>query len=212
MGQRQTAIAYVDGFNLYYGLRDSCDGAGIRWRWIDIPRLCRMIVPEVEVTHLKYFTARVQPQGHAKAKRQARFLRALRSLPNVSIHYGSFIQKEAEMRLASNRSRRVRVLRTEEKGSDVNLATHLVVDGLVKHAFGVAVVVSNDSDLVYPIQVVRAGGCEVGVLNPHLDQPSAELRKVASWVRPIRPRAVRMVPLAPELRDADGVFRKPPAW
>ena len=43
----------------------------------------------------------------------------------------------------------------EEKGSDVNLAVHLVNDAW-KKSFDAAVVISNDTDLVTPIRMVSA--------------------------------------------------------
>ena len=46
------------------------------------------------------------------------------------------------------------VLRTEEKGSDVNLATYLLLDAF-DNDYDTAIVVSNDSDFIHPIEVVR---------------------------------------------------------
>lgn len=61
----------------------------------------------------------------------------------------------------------VRVLKTEEKGSDVNLASHLVNDAHNRD-FEVAIVISNDSDLVEPVRIVTQElGLQVGILNPH---------------------------------------------
>ena len=52
----------------------------------------------------------------------------------------------------------------EEKGSDVNLAAHLLVDGFTGK-YEVAVVVSNDADLLEPVRLVRAVlGLPVGVI------------------------------------------------
>jgi hypothetical protein len=48
----------------------------------------------------------------------------------------------------------VRVLKTEENGSDVNLATYLLSDAY-EQVFEKAVVISNDSDLCTPIALVR---------------------------------------------------------
>src|SRR5215831_3668847 len=48
----------------------------------------------------------------------------------------------------------VKVEKAEEKGSDVNLATHLVRDAFLNE-FDVAVVITNDTDLIEPIKVVR---------------------------------------------------------
>jgi hypothetical protein len=47
----------------------------------------------------------------------------------------------------------VRVLKVEEKGSDVNLASHLLLDAF-QGSFDVAAVLSNDSDLIEPMRIV----------------------------------------------------------
>ena len=47
----------------------------------------------------------------------------------------------------------VLVFKVEEKGSDVNLASHLLFDAF-RGAFDAAAVLSNDSDLVEPIRIV----------------------------------------------------------
>ena len=75
-----------------------------------------------------------------------------------------------------------RILRTEEKRSDVNLATMLLVD-CVFDTFDEAVIVSNDSDLALPIEyAVNSFGKTVGVINPqNHGKPSGDLSNVASW-------------------------------
>ena len=80
----------------------------------------------------------------------------------------------------------IRVIKTEEKGSDVNIAVHLVNDGH-KRCYQVAVLISNDLDLVEPVRIVRSElKLPVGVLNPIPARPSVELRKYATFVKPIR--------------------------
>jgi hypothetical protein len=60
----------------------------------------------------------------------------------------------------------VRVLVTEEKGSDVNLATHLLLDAAANDA-EVAIVVSDDFDLKTPLAAARNQlGRTVGVVSP----------------------------------------------
>jgi hypothetical protein len=59
------------------------------------------------------------------------YLRPLGTLPNVSIHYGHFLTHEITMPrvpVPGRRQEYVQVIKTEEKGSDVNLATHLLHD------------------------------------------------------------------------------------
>lgn len=76
----------------------------------------------------------------------------------------------------------VRIHKTEEKGSDVNLACHLLLDAF-RGNFDVAAILSNDSDLVEPIRIAtRELGCVVGLLTP-VPNPNPELRRVSSFIR-----------------------------
>lgn len=79
----------------------------------------------------------------------------------------AFFTHEVMMPLAPPAKGYQRVIKTEEKGSDVNLATNLLIDGF-DNAYELAVVLSNDSDLLEPIKVVTERlGKPVGILNPH---------------------------------------------
>jgi hypothetical protein len=66
---------------------------------------------------------------------QGVYLRALRTLPLVSLHFGHFLTNEVWMPLSpppATGPRKVKVTKVEEKGSDVNLATHLLLDAFKK--------------------------------------------------------------------------------
>lgn len=134
---------YVDGFNLYYGaVKDS------PYRWLNIRRLCELLLPHHTIQTIKYFTARVSARKDDpdKPTRQQIFLRALRTLPDFEIIYGRFLSHDVMMPLADppvKGSRFVKVIRTEEKGSDVNIATHLIHDAY-QQKFKYAVLVTND--------------------------------------------------------------------
>lgn len=56
------------------------------------------------------------------------------------------------------------VARREEEGSDVNVASHLLI-GLLTERVDAAVVISNGSDLAYPVTYVR-GRVPIGLVNP----------------------------------------------
>lgn len=58
----------------------------------------------------------------------------------------------------------VSVARREEKGSDVNVASHLLID-IFEQRIDAAVVISNDSDLALPIRHARQR-VPVGLVNP----------------------------------------------
>ena len=102
----------------------------------------------------------------------------------------------------------VEVLDTKEKGSDVNLATYLLVDGFNKE-YQMAVVISADSDLAEPIKLtISQLGLPVGVLHPYRFH-SAELAQIAKFYRPIRERALKASRFPDILTDAQGTITKP---
>lgn len=105
----------------------------------------------------------------------------------------------------------VQVLKTEEKGSDVNLATHLLNDAHLGK-FDIAVVISNDSDLLAPIKIVREQlGKKVGVLNPH-QHPSRAIQPHIDFYKPIRSGVLQAAQFPLSLTDQHGTFTKPITW
>jgi uncharacterized LabA/DUF88 family protein len=204
-------IVYVDGFNLYYGAVK-----GTAYKWLDIPKMCRLLLPKNDIIKVKYFTARVSARAGDpdQPTRQDAFLRALGTLADVEIVLGRFLTSEVTRRIAKpapGGPRYCRVIKTEEKGSDVNLATHLLRDAFLDQ-LEVAVLVTNDSDLAEPVRIVRSElNKPVGILNPH-KRPSHELRKYATFIKPIRRGVLEASQFPPQLRDARGLITKPAKW
>jgi NYN domain len=155
-----------------------------------------------------------RPNDPDQTVRQQLFLRALQTLPGVSLHLGHFLSHEVMMPLAGPVGRLqqyARVIKTEEKGSDVNLATHLLHDAHMGR-FDIAVVVSNDSDLLEPIKIVRGQlGKKVGILNPHKN-PSRALLPHIDFIKQIRAGVLQASQFSPVLTDRHGTFTKPAAW
>ena len=213
---------YVDGFNLYYGaLR------GRPYRWLDIRQFAqRLLRPDDELHRVRYFTARVRPfpNDPDASVRQATYIRALNTLPGVSVHFGRFLITRPMMLRADGRGS-IRVIKSEEKGSDVNLAMHLLLDACDRD-FEAALVVSNDSDLAEPVRVVqsrfhRPVGVAFPILNRSADgrrrPPSNTLLGVAAVRRFItnsrrRRRLLAESQFPATLADARGSFSRPPAW
>ena len=205
------AYVYVDGFNLYYGLLKKSPH-----KWLDLNALCRMLLPEYYVLKIKYFTALVNyresnPHAH---ERQRIYLRALRTLPNVEVILGHFLTHPVNMVLESPLSpeeRIVRVLKSEEKGSDVNMASHLLLDGF-RDRYDVAVVLSNDSDLGTPIAMVKDElNKKVGLLNPQ-KRPSMVLLELADFIRKVRSGVLEKCQFPQKIKDINGSVRKPKVW
>jgi hypothetical protein len=105
----------------------------------------------------------------------------------------------------------VEVIETEEKGSDVALGALLVAHGY-QDRYQAAIVLSNDSDLVLPIRIVREElGKPVGILNPH-KRFSVELQEVASFRRQIREGHLQAAQFPETPHDAQGTITKPDRW
>lgn len=231
--------AYIDGFNLYYGLGElvaSSGGAVASWKWLDLRALSQLFVPHDHLVRVRYFTARVASVAHDPGlqQRQQAYIRALETLPGLSVHYGQFKVQKKRMPLVDNPSAvqrgligrlglnlkvhpdgntTVKVWRTEEKGSDVNLATMLLADGF-RGDYDKAIVFSNDTDLCEPVRlVVQELGLPVIVVNPrgHL-QPAAELKKIATATRSVRLASLTTSQLPTTLTDAHGTITKPGSW
>ena len=183
----RTAI-YVDGFNLYYRTV-----RGTPHKWLDLKALfTRVLKPSHNIIRIKYFTALVSPTPHDpdKTSRQKTYLRALRChIPEIEIHYGHFLSHEVKAPLARPVPGRAfeTVIKTEEKGSDVNLAVHLLNDAWLD-VYDCAVVVSNDSDLAEAMRLVgfHHPSKVIGLVSPEEGRTSKQLKIHANFIRPIR--------------------------
>jgi uncharacterized LabA/DUF88 family protein len=199
---------YIDGFNFYYGCIKSTP-----YHWLNVAKMCSFLMPNDNVNSIKYFTALVTARRNDPDKpiRQQTFLRALKTIPNLEIILGTFLSHEVTMPLAPPSKGYAKVIKTEEKGSDVNIATHLLVDGF-RNAYELAVVVSNDSDLLEPIKfVTQELGKPVGILHPH-KHPSIELSRSALFVKQIRKNVLANSLFPDILTDRQGTFAKPAGW
>ena len=222
---------YIDGFNLYYGrLR------GTSYKWLDLERFCDELLPKNDIRRILYFTAKVDARPHDpdQPTRQLAYLRALATLPRVEVHFGTFMTSVIRQPLVETdplNPRRWRmasnvpvlkttaagdvetdwVLKTEEKGSDVNLASHLLRD-TYRGDCECAVVVSNDSDLLTPIRMAKAHRqLTIGLIPPRA-KGSVELKSLADFKVDPRVSFLSGSQFPANMTDANGVIQKPPAW
>lgn len=200
---------YIDGFNLYYGALKRSP-----YKWLDPAALSQTLLPSDTIQHIHYFTARVssRPYNPTSAHDQGLYIRALKTIPNLTIKYGHFLTHSVPMYLTNVMpAQKVWVDKTEEKGSDVNLASHLLRDAYAK-CFEVAVLVTNDSDLAEPVRIVAEEiGLPVGILNPHQFH-SRELRQYATFLKRIRQGDLAASQFTRTLTDRKGTFAKPTGW
>ena len=139
-------IAYVDGFNLYYGLRSK------KWKWfywLNVQDLAqRMLKPDQTLVDTKYFTSIINRPPN-KHKRQATYLEALQTLSDFQIYYGHYLWDTVTCRNCGHTYRTY-----HEKMTDVNISVELMSDAF-QDRFDVALLISADSDLVGPVQAVQ---------------------------------------------------------
>ena len=209
---------YIDGFNLYYG---SLKYRYPQFKWLDLHAFCENLLSGHDINRIRYFTARVRPSpsNPGVALRQQTYLRALSTLPKVEIHLGRFVTRRQRMPLADaphtlGESSSAWVIRTEEKGTDVNLASFLILD-CCNNDFDEAVVISNDADLEVPVEMARGSfNKRIGVISPHNPRNrSSLLQNAASWSRPSITRTnFSNSQLPQQITDSTGTFYRPPGW
>lgn len=142
----QRVIAYVDGYNLYHGLRAN---GWKRFYWLNVSRLAQQLLkPQQNLVETKYFTTIVK-RPDDKRKRQALFLEALQTLPHFQIFYGQFLEDTVTCRRCGHS-----YLTHHEKMTDVNIAVELITDAF-NDKFDIALLISADSDLVGPLKTVK---------------------------------------------------------
>ena len=204
---------YVDGFNLYYRALK-----GSQFKWLDLRKLAEVLFLQDSILRVCYFTARINPRPNdlGQPQRQQAYLRALGTLQGLDVYYGDFRPRVKTRPLVNpvpGLPRYVTVRDSEEKGSDVNLAMRLLVDGF-NGAFEQAVVITNDSDLAGPIKYVRDDlGLRVTVVNPDsANYTQQSLSNAATRVKRLRKSHLRRSQLPPTLEDAQGTITKPPEW
>jgi hypothetical protein len=216
---------YIDGFNLYYRLLKQRPAI----KWVNPLALARRVLgPNNQITKVRYFTARVSGRLDSDAPhRQQLYLDALSTIPEIHVHFGSFLETRKYAGLVKPALERglrdnkmpllpwpdvAYVWKTEEKGSDVNIATYLLLDGFQK-SYEVAAVLSNDSDLVEPIRLTSLIlGKPVGLLSP-VNNPQRALKEASSFLRHVRPADVAASQFPDPVLMADGtVVHKHPTW
>jgi len=221
MSERPRTFVYVDGYNLYHrAVR------GTPYRWLDIQKLCEQILPNNDILEIKYFTASIGTRGDPqKPIRQETFLRAIRAMnPKVTIIKGKYVTYRVRRELAQpgwrNYLRRwlgqpsgmnpmVSVFDPKEKRSDVNLAVHLLNDAW-QNRYAVAVVLTNDSDQLESMRVVRQEqGKAIGIINPH-NKPNVELYKLANFKVELRPVMLAAAQFPTSIPGTN--IHKPASW
>jgi uncharacterized LabA/DUF88 family protein len=143
----QRVAAYIDGYNLYYGLRQK------KWHWANWLNLQAMVhnllKPDQSLVSTKYFTTIIKSPLD-RNRRQSTYLEALATLSEFHIFYGHFLSQEVVCH-ACGRSHTT----YHEKMTDVNIAVQMMTDAF-QDKMDLALLVSGDSDLLSPIDSIKS--------------------------------------------------------
>lgn len=226
----QRIIVYIDGYNLYYSrLR------GTPFKWLDLVALFRDQVmraqaPEAHVVAVKYFTApalaKFATHGAAAVIAQNEYHRALKARHGdlLAIISGYHVVQNVHMlahQEPPDKNQKVAVWRVEEKQTDVNIALTMYRD-LAKQQADIAVLCSNDSDMVPVVRAIKEDfpAVQVGIIAP-LPEPqenkirraNAELQRVADWTRHhLRDQELQAAQLPDTVATRKKAARRPLHW
>lgn len=217
MAAVQRLIAYIDGFNLYFGMRDS----GLRrCYWLNVRALAENLLrANQQLIVAKYFTARIagarrgDPPGRAaqldaKRKRQSDYLEALATLSDFELFEGHYLGKDVRCRSCGATWRT-----HEEKMTDVQMATQMLADAFTDR-FDTALLVSADSDLVPPARTIRKlfrPKRIIACFPP--GRESVDLERAANATVRIKVEKLEASQFPDAVVKADGhVLRRPPGW
>ncbi len=198
-------ITYIDGFNLYYGMRA---GGLPHCYWLDVHRLSMHVMgPGTKLAEVKYFTSRVSGPEPTKI-RQTAYLDALAVHCGIRAIEGQFLPSTVKCHDCGRSWPD-----NEEKMTDVNIAPELLTDAFLNR-FDLAVIISGDSDLTPPVLAIKK-------LLPKLklratfppNRESSHLRKaVHNFIR-ISPGHLEASQLPDEITKPNGyVLRRPATW
>jgi uncharacterized LabA/DUF88 family protein len=221
---------YIDGFNLYYGLLKDKP-----YKWLNLESFCHQILPHNHVQKIYYFTAKLNARlsDPEQPTRQLAYLQALATLPRVEVHYGTFLNSGVAQVVVDSdpltgkwrknsgtpvlkldqtgHLQKEWILKSEEKGSDVNLASYLLRDAY-KRQCDCAVIMSNDSDLLTPIRLAKEDcGLIIGLVPPR-PKGSIELKKLADFKIDPRVHILADSQFPDPIVTSQLLLRKPVSW
>lgn len=198
-------VLYVDGFNLYHGLRAESHCEHL---WIDVVALAGLLRPRSEVVAVRYFTAPVLGDPEA-ASRQEHHLRAMQARhPSVlEIVRGRYQRRTWQCRACESK-----IQTYEEKESDVNVAVNLVADA-AQGRMDTAILLSADSDMAPAVRTAWRIAPDLTILAAFPpNRNSAELKDLMPGSFHVGMDKVRRAQM-PNVFTVDGKeFCRPDKW
>ncbi|MCX7692519.1 MAG: NYN domain-containing protein [Tepidimonas taiwanensis] len=201
-------ITYIDGFNLYFGLRSK------GWRkyyWLDLHQLSVSLLKTGQhLVTVHYFTTYIRANGRNTddMHRQVLYIEVIKTRPLLTLHLGHYLDKPRRCHQCG-----ATWTDYEEKMTDVNIATQLLADAY-DDRFDTALIISADSDLTTPVaQVRRRFPHKRVIIAEPPGRRSTALRQAASGYLRIGENKFRASQLPDTVQRADGfALMRPSQW
>jgi len=196
-------------------------------RWLDPKKLVEQFLHgNYKLDQINFYTTDIIALylGDKSPSRQKEYYKALMTVENISIIKGRFSRNPTLMPVypiksiinpdGTKKIEKIMVLKTEEKRSDVNIASHLVRDAC-QNKFDMAVLVSNDSDLLEPLKIIHSLGKKFLILSPHEKYCYDFVKELSvNCMRKIQEKHIIAAQFPDEIRDAANtlIAKRPLKW
>lgn len=204
MSKKSRCIVYIDGFNLYFGLkRRKWD----KYKWIDLYKFCLALLPDnADLVRIKYYTAQIT-KDQEKTRRQMTFINANKAHPKIDVVWGNYLARNKKCKHCHKQMESF-----EEKKSDVNMAIGIVSDAY-EDKYDIAIVVTTDTDLVPAVQFVATHtnkACHVCFMSK---RPVGDLKRSATKASHISLKMIKASQLDDLYIAPNGTkYKKPDLW
>jgi hypothetical protein len=211
----QKVIAYIDGFNLFYSSLKRTKS-----KWLDLWGMCESLLkPNQELVAVKYFSARVSAMAgdQTRTEKQKVYLQALGTFPKLETRLGYFSIHRVKMPDAdlfdTGKIKLLDVMKTEEKGTDVNLAVQLTADAF-QDKFDYAMLFSNDSDMAMSLEIAtKICKKRVGLYIDKKALSTKVLQENICFIKKLSPAFFMEHQLPIQMKTIDGkIITKPKDW
>jgi uncharacterized LabA/DUF88 family protein len=205
--KRERVISYIDGFNLYFGIKASDSRHHL---WLDLVALSQNLsMPFQDIVEVKYFSSRISGPG-SKQQRQSTYLDALGTLDKTvfKMFFGKYQDEPQKCRLCGGED-----TVSHEKMTDVNIAVEMMRDAF-QGRFDTALLISADADLCPPVRAIRTLFPEKRVVVGFPpSRRSSELGNAASNHFVVGPGSLAKSQFPIEVTTQSGIIlRKPESW
>jgi len=177
---------YIDGFNVYYSLNTR---RFRKYKWLNYRKVAESAVPSGDaIVGVFYFTTFVSWKADSVV-RHKQYIKAFR-FAGVDTVFGRFMQKKVRCHICGRHYKT-----REEKQTDVNIALHVLCDG-INDLYDRAVIVSGDTDLIPAIEASHRilPEKEIGVMFP-LRRYNNSLERAADFAMTMREKNAGRLPI-----------------